>query len=117
MSKLARLSIESRGGFEIARIEGEVDLSNADDLGDRVLEATSNKSEGVILDLTQTSYLDSAGIRLILEVRSRLRRRRQRLRVVARPESFVADVLRTTAIDDSVPVDPTLAEALDAAGD
>ena len=115
MSQLADLSLETRGDVQLARIEGEVDLSNATEIGDRVLEATSNDVGTVILDLSDTSYLDSAGLRLILDLRLRLEHRRQRLRIVAPAETFVADVLNITAIEDSVPIDRSLADALEAA--
>ena len=114
MNPLAELTIEDHDGFQLARIDGEIDLSNASQLLDRLLAAISNQSHSVILDLSATGYLDSAGLRLVFETRRALGARRQQLRVVAPPNTFVADVLHATRLGDSIPIDPSLSDSLDA---
>jgi anti-sigma B factor antagonist len=88
MSDLARLSVETRGDVELARVAGEVDASNVSDLSQELLEAVSNHSRAVVLDLSETSYIDSSGISLIFDAAARLRNRRQELRLVVPPRSF-----------------------------
>jgi anti-anti-sigma factor len=117
MSDLARLSLESEGRVELARVAGEVDASNVDDLSQRLLEAVSNEARGLILDLTQTSYIDSSGISLIFDAAARLRNRRQEFRLVVPPRSFVGEVLAAVSMQDSVPIDEDLDGALKAVGD
>jgi anti-anti-sigma factor len=68
------------------------------------------------LDLTQTSYIDSSGISLIFDAAARMRNRRQQLRLVVQPRSFVAEVLAAVSMQDSVPIDPVLGDALRAVG-
>jgi len=111
---LATLTIDEHQGFQVAHIRGEVDLSNARKLLESLLGAISNRSHSVILDLSATRYLDSAGLRLVFEARRALRERRQRLRVVAPPNTFVAEVLETAGLKESVPIDASLADSLDA---
>jgi len=111
---LGSLTVEEHDGVQVARLEGEVDLSNAAELLERLLAAIPNRSHGVILDLSATSYLDSAGLRLVFEARRALSQRRQTLRVVAPPNTFVADVLRATRLAETVPIDGSLADALTA---
>src|SRR5205085_9308156 len=41
----------------VARITGEIDLSNAAEVGDRIAAAVPNTALGVVIDLTATSYL------------------------------------------------------------
>ena len=114
--ELARLSIESDGDIEVARVAGEVDASNVSDLSQRLLDAVSNKARALVLDLTETSYIDSSGISLIFDAAARMRNRRQQLRLVVTPRSFVGEVLAAVSMEDSVPIDPAVADALRAVG-
>lgn len=114
MTPAATLTIHEHDGLQIARLQGEVDLANAAELLDRLLGAISSRSHSVVLDLTVTRYLDSAGLRLIFETRRALRNRRQALRVVAAPATFVADVLEMAGFEDVVPIHASVADALDA---
>jgi anti-sigma B factor antagonist len=117
MPELARLSLESKGDVELARVAGEVDASNVDDLSQRLLASVSNQARGVVIDLRETSYIDSSGISLIFDAAARLRNRRQELRLVVTPRSFVGEVLAAVSMEQSVAIDPVLDDALRAIGD
>jgi hypothetical protein len=41
-----------------------------------------------------------------------MRTRRQQLRLVVTPKSFVSEVLAAVSMEDSVPIDPAVADAL-----
>ena len=112
MPELARLSLESDGDVDLARVAGEVDASNVDELSDNLLEGVSKNARAVVLDLTDTSYIDSSGISLIFDAAARLRNRRQELRLVVPPHSFVGEVLSAVSMQESVPMDPALADAM-----
>jgi anti-anti-sigma factor len=114
--ELARLSFESDGDVELAHVAGEVDASNVADLSQRLLEAVSNKARALVIDLTETSYIDSSGISLIFDAAARMRNRRQELRLVVEPRSFVGEVLAAVSMENSVPIDPVLGDALRAIG-
>jgi anti-anti-sigma factor len=116
MPELARLSFETEGDVELAHVAGEVDASNVEDLTQQLLEAISNKSRALVLDLTKTSYIDSSGISLIFDAAARMKNRRQQLRLVVPPKSFVGEVLAAVSMADSVPIDLEVAEALRAVG-
>jgi anti-sigma B factor antagonist len=117
MPELARLSLETKGDVELARVAGEVDASNVDDLSQRLLAAVSNQARAVVIDLRETSYIDSSGISLIFDAAARLRNRRQELRLVVTPRSFVGEVLAAVSMEQSVAIDPALDDALRAIGD
>jgi anti-sigma B factor antagonist len=114
--ELARLSLETQGDVELAHVTGEVDASNVADLSQRLLDAVSNQARAVVLDLRETSYIDSSGISLIFDAAARLRNRRQELRLVVTPRSFVGEVLAAVSMEQSVPIDPALDDALRAVG-
>jgi anti-anti-sigma factor len=114
--ELAKLSFETEGDVELAHVAGEVDASNVADLTQQLLEAVSNQSRALVLDLTETSYIDSSGISLIFDAAARMKNRRQQLRLVVPPKSFVSEVLSAVSMADSVPIDEGLGEALRAVG-
>jgi anti-anti-sigma factor len=113
---LARLTFETDGDVELARVAGEVDASNVDDLSETLLQTLSNKASAVVIDLTNTSYIDSSGISLIFDAAARLRNRKQELRLVVEPRSFVAEVLAAVSMQESVAIDPAVDDALRAVG-
>jgi anti-anti-sigma factor len=94
-------------------------MSNAEGIGAAVLEATGNETLGVVLDLTDVRYLDSAGIYVVFGMRSRLRARGQVLRLVIPGASPVDDALRLAGVQRHVDVVETVDQGVQAvqAGD
>lgn len=111
MARIARLEIVRDDRVPIARIEGDIDISNTNDLGEALLEAVGNKALGLVLDLSDVSYLDSAGVHLILRLGSQLKKRRQELRAVVLADAPLKDVLEVSAVDKLVPLHVDAAEA------
>ena len=116
MNRLARLEVDDGQGVPVARVVGEMDASNVQEVGRGLLEAVSNQAHGLVIDLSETSYLDSAGVHLLFDTAERLRRRQIKLHLVAPPESFVTDVLRVTSLPDGVEMYETIEEAMGAIG-
>lgn len=96
----------------IARLIGEIDMSNADDLGATVIGATPNEAAGVVLDLSAVDYLDSAGIYVVFGIRASLQARGQSLILVIPPESPVHDALRLSGVERTGEVTETVDEAI-----
>ena len=88
----------------VARITGEIDLSNASEVGEALSAAVPNTALGMVIDLTATSYLDSSGVHLLFELGERLGRRQQQLRVVVPEGGPIRRVLRIVELDETVPV-------------
>ena len=108
MSELARLEVEPRGAELVASIHGEVDMSNAQELLDGIERALPNEDVVLVVDLTHTTYLDSAGVQLLFTLASRLRTRRRRMKVVVPESSHVRTVLEITAVSQVIPVEARL---------
>lgn len=108
---LARLAVAERDGLTIARLQGEIDASNARGLGAELRACISNQAVGVVLDLSGVGYIDSSGIRLIFELAGRLEARRQEFRLVVPEEALIRLILATAAVERVVPVHASLAEA------
>jgi anti-anti-sigma factor len=109
---LATVELEDRGPILVARLQGEVDLSNVDDIRIAVVDAVSHETEHLILDLSRTDYLDSTGVRLLFELAERLQGRRQQLRLVVNDDTLIRRVIVLTQLDQRVPLDSTLDDAI-----
>jgi anti-sigma B factor antagonist len=103
---------EWHAALPVARVGGEVDASNAPELGVRLRELVTNESSGLIVDLSDTEYLDSAGINLLFAIGDELVARQQRLQVVVPAASAIARMLAITGLDRVHAVRETVPEAL-----
>ncbi len=113
---LAQVTLDPRGPVLVAHLAGEVDLSNVEDIRVALVDAVSHDMEYLILDLTATEYLDSTGVRLLFELAERLQGRRQELRLVVDDETLVQRVIMLTQLDQRVPLDVTVDQAIAAVG-
>jgi anti-sigma B factor antagonist len=113
MRQLARIVPEAHGDdVVVARIEGEIDLSNAQPVGNRLRDLLTNRSVALIVDLEGTTYLDSSGIALLFSLVDELRRRQQQLHLVVPRGSQLLRVLNITGVDRAMPMHETLDGAL-----
>ena len=112
MSTLARLEDEWHDEVPVARVQGEIDASNAKEIGDRLRSLLSNRSVAMIVDLSATTYLDSAGINLLFTLAEEMRSRQQRLAIVVADPSPIARMVALTGLDRAMPVHATLPDAL-----
>ena len=110
--RIAKITVEGHDEGPVVRVAGEIDLSNSDDLRNDIVHAVPHDAHGVVLDLTETTYLDSSGIRLLFELAERLQARRQRLVLVVAEEALVRRVVVLTKLDDAVPLLQGIDEAL-----
>lgn len=97
----------------VARIEGEVDMSNAPAIGNRLRELLTNRSLALVVDLGATTYLDSSGIALLFALADELRRRQQRLLLVVPEDSQLVRAIQITGLDRAVPTHTTVDRAVD----
>ena len=94
----------------------EADLHVAPDLRDRISSAISDGAHELVVDLTETTFVDSMTLGVLLGGMKRLRANGGRLRlVVARPD--VRRIFEITLLDRVFPLHTTRAEALAAAGE
>lgn len=99
----------------VVEIDGEIDLATVKDLEDPVIHAIENGCRPVIIDLSECSFIDSTGLRLLVRAHHLLARDgagdgdRHDLAIVCRDQ--VASVMRQTAMDEIVAVAPSRAEA------
>jgi anti-anti-sigma factor len=107
----ARMTLEGDGEVLTARITGEIDLSNASEFEETIVDAVPNTALGMVVDLSGVEYLDSAGIRMLVHLVERFRWRQQVMRAAVPDGSRVRGVLSMAGADGVIPVDATVTEA------
>ncbi|HEU5298655.1 MAG TPA: STAS domain-containing protein [bacterium] len=112
MNTLGRVRTADVDGIPVVAIEGEVDIGNVTHLRAQIVQSVPNAARGLVLDLTGTTYLDSRGVHLILELADRMTTSQQELRVVVPPDALIRRVLELTHVDAAVPLDPSVEAAL-----
>lgn len=110
---LADVQFEEHAGSPIARIRGEIDMSNVGELSLALQSSVVQTAAGLVIDFSQTEYLDSAGLHFIFDLGKRLRDRGQRLYLVVPPNSPVAALLEIVNVDSLAPRSETLEHAIE----
>src|SRR3954471_18456081 len=110
---LADVQFEDHGGSPVARIRREGEMSNAGELSAALQNSVVQTAAGLVIDFSQTEYLDSAGLHFIFDLGKRLRDRGQRLYLVVPPASPVAALLEIVNVDSLAPRAESLEQALE----
>src|SRR3954469_8263237 len=100
---LADVKLEEHAGSPVARIRGEIDMSNVNELTMTLRNAVVQTAAGLVVDFTTTEYLDSAGLHFIFDIGKRLRDRGQRLYLVVPEGSPVGAVLDIVNVESIAP--------------
>lgn len=98
MSELASIEARDLPGARLVTLRGEVDLSNAREVMEAVRAAVTHDATLVVLDLSGTTYLDSAGIAMVFRLAERLGHRRQELRLVVPADAPIRRGLELTRV-------------------
>jgi anti-anti-sigma factor len=112
MATTADIAIERRGEWVVARVDGELDMSNCSYVRDELTRSIPGDADGMVVDLGETAYLDSAAIELLFELARRLGRHRQLLRIAMPDDSPLRRVLELTDVRAVAPVHPTVEAAV-----
>jgi anti-anti-sigma factor len=106
------LTVLDEGAVPVARLEGEIDAANVDDVGDGLRALMTNRSYALVVDLSPTTYIDSAGLNLLFGLAEDLRGRQQELHLVVAGQSPIARMVSLTGLDVAVPTHPTVTAAV-----
>jgi anti-sigma B factor antagonist len=100
---------------EIVTLPAEIDVTNAQRIGDELHAAFGPGVAVVIADMTGTAFLDSSGIRYLLLASEHAAQANAELRLVTE-SAAVLRILAITGVDRLLKTYPTLQAALTNAG-
>jgi anti-anti-sigma factor len=112
MTGLVQVHTRQVESVPVCEVRGELDASNVEHVREQILNAATSEAPGMVIDLTETTYLDSAGVRILFELARRLRSRRQELRIAVPADGIVRRVLVLTALGDVVPLESLADDAV-----
>jgi anti-sigma B factor antagonist len=92
---------------------GELDAADAKEVRDTVEEALAAGKQHVILDLSETTYVESAIVAAVLDANARARRFGAKLAVVVEPSSRVESVFAMSRLNHVLHVATSRQDALD----
>jgi anti-sigma B factor antagonist len=100
-------------------VGGEIDLAAVVSLRRAVERAVTPDDRGLVLDLADVTYVDSAGLHLLVQVSQDLASHRQSLRLVVPPASTLRPLLAIAGLSDVIAIDADVVaarRALDGSG-
>ena len=113
MSDLARIEVSDEDtGFLVARLTGDLDLSNLHAVHTALLDATPNDALGLVVDLAGVEFLDSSGVETLFRLQRSLNVRQQRFAVAIPPEAPIRRALELSGAVGEMPVCPSVDAAL-----
>jgi anti-anti-sigma factor len=96
----------------VIQLEGDVDLARAPALREELRRSVSNEQRGLVVDLSEVRYLDSAGVNVLFEVAEDLSNRGLRLAVVVPEGSLLDRVIELVDLRAAATVTRTVEAAL-----
>ena len=104
------LSTRQVDDLAIVSVGGEVDLETASQLGDQALDALRDVSPHVLLDLTDVTFMDSTGLKVLLSIQRRADLAGGSFAVAGASRS-VRKILTLTGLDQTFTIHETVDEA------
>jgi anti-sigma B factor antagonist len=109
------IAIGSADGARVLSLRGELDLDSASELEAAFARLQAEPPDRLLIDLAECEFIDSAGLAALFHGARNLRGESSSVRIAC-PEGNLRELLRITAIDQTIPVVATRQEALAALG-
>ena len=101
----------------VVHLAGEVDIAQAQELRGHLLGAVRNEDLGLVVDLTDATYIDSVGVSLLFELADKLASRQLRLAVVLPEGGLIERVLTIVNVASVAEIHRDVDDALSAIRD
>lgn len=102
--------IELPDASRLARVVGEIDMSNADTIAAQLTEA-ADAANTLTIDLTAVTYFDSQGLRILQKLADRHVQGALHLTLVVEPANVAHTLLTISGISQIVPIRQPLLRA------
>ena len=111
---LADVRFERDDETVVALLTGEVDMSNAATVRQQIAEAVTPDDDALIVDMSELSFIDSAGLHSLIELGTVLDERRQQLLLCLPPGSTIRRAIEIIGLPQAVSVYSDRREAMEA---
>ena len=88
-------------------VTGEIDMDNATHVEQQILAAISNQLTTVVLDLSGLDYIDSAGLRVLFTLGTRLDTLQISVELHVPTESPIRRILDLAGVAGAIPLSPS----------
>ena len=107
--------IEKRiNDIQLIAISGRIDVISAKDLEVILNNAIDNKSK-IIFDLSETEYISSTGLRVLLVAQKEIREKKGEMRF-ASPQPLIRNILDISGLSNIFSIHHNLKDAMDSLG-
>jgi anti-sigma B factor antagonist len=106
---------ELDNGAHVITLTGEVDLYTAPEFKQQLLEVIGQGSKGIVVDLSDTTFIDSTTLGVLVGGVKRLRPNGGRLSLVCSDRN-IAKIFEITGLDKVFPIYESRAEAVESIG-
>lgn len=94
----ARVNTTTEGEAVHIAVSGEIDLCNAAAFESELWAAIADRPRAIFVDLTDVSYLDSAGIRILFVFASLLKPLRVMMKLIVPPDSPIRRLVELSGL-------------------
>jgi anti-sigma B factor antagonist len=108
----ASFEVAGRGEHTVLRARGEIDVASVPVFQARLQQLVAGRSPRVVVDMTDVQFIDSAGLRVLVDGLTTARRRDGDLRVAC-PRASLRRTFEITGLDQLLGVHASLEEATD----
>ncbi len=114
--RLPRIEVYEHKDAIVATVQDDVDIDigNAVELGEMLLEAVPNQARGLVLDLSTVRYVDSAGVRMLFGLARQLGTSRQVLALWVPAGNHLLRLIELTKLTEVAQVRPDLHSCVEA---
>jgi len=106
---VTEVAFDRRDEILYAGLSGEIDIASAERLQDAILAETRSAEEtGLVVDLSEVTFLDSSGVRLLFTVHRAMIERGRPMALVVPEGTPVASVLSIVEMSSVVWTAPTV---------
>ena len=109
---MSHLNIEQIDGVPVAHVKEDIDAATAATTQQHLAEALGPDALSLVVDLSHTGYVDSAGIDMLLRLSDRLDHRRARLILVIPDTSQLKRLAMLVGLPEAITIRPSLPAAL-----
>ena len=112
---MADVRFEREDKTVVAVPTGEVDMSNAASVRQQIAGSVTPGDDALLVDLSDLSFIDSAGLHALIELGTVLHERRQQLLLCVPDGSPIRRAIEIIGLPSAVPVHADRGEAMEAA--